>query len=127
MPESVDVEKRILRNVILAQVGEAKGHGVFVEQKFIEAIAAQSPTEGVLSNFGHNWDNMGLQFGRVKNVHVEGNQTKGDLHIYANADNSPRFPNMGTWLMNQATEDPASVMLSISTNTTRAFKKSSSN
>jgi hypothetical protein len=111
-PESVDAENRILRNVILAQVGEAKGHGVSVEQKFLNELSAQAQTD-VLSNFGHNWNNMGFQLGRVKAVHVEGDKVLGDLHIYSNADNSPRFPQMGTWVMNQAQEDAESLMLSI--------------
>jgi hypothetical protein len=111
--ESVDLENRVIRNVIMAQAGEAKGHGISVEQKFIDAVVTQSQNE-VLSNFGHNWDNMGLQLGRVKNVHSVENKAVGDLHIYNNADNSPRFPNMGTWVMQQAAEDPESLMLSIS-------------
>lgn len=113
--DSVDLENRVIRNVIMAEVGEAKGHGISVEQKFIDALV-QAGKKEVLSNFGHNWDNMGLQLGRVKNVHADGGKAMGDLHIYQNADNSPRFPQMGTWVMQQAAEDPASLMLSITFN-----------
>ena len=112
-PESVDVENRVIRNAILAKAGEAKGHGFSIEQKFIDKLVEQCATEGLLSNFGHNWDNMGLQLGRAKDIRCEGDTAMGDLYIYANADNSPRFKGMGTWVLNQAKEDPSSIMLSI--------------
>jgi hypothetical protein len=111
-PQSVDMEKRVIRDVILAAVGEAKGHGFSVEAKFIDELVKQS-TEGIKSNFGHNWNNMGLQFGRVNNVRRVGDAAMGDLQVYENADKSPIYPNMGTWAMNQAQEDPESIMLSI--------------
>lgn len=112
-PESVDMENRVLKNVILAKVGEAKGHGISIEQKFIDDMVALA-ANGVRSNFGHNYNNMGLQLGRVQGVKTSGDMAIGDLHIYANADNSPRVPQMGTWVMNQAKEDAESLMLSIS-------------
>lgn len=111
-PESVDVENRVIRNAILAKAGEAKGHGFSIEQKFITDLVAQC-NNGLLSNFGHNRDNMGLQLGRAKQVRCEGDTAVGDLYIYQNADNSPRFQGMGTWVLNQAKEDPSSIMLSI--------------
>jgi hypothetical protein len=112
-PESVDMENRVLKNVILAKVGEAKGHGMCIEQKFIDDMVALA-ANGVRSNFGHNWNNLGLQLGRVQGVKTNGDMAIGDLYIYANADSSPRVPQMGTWVMNQAKEDPESLMLSIS-------------
>ena len=112
-PESVDMENRIIRNVIIAQVGEAQGHGFSVEQNFIEDVVAQSQA-GVKSNLGHNRDNMGKQLGRLTNVHTTESAALGDLNVYKNADSvllngAP----MGQWVLNQAQEDPSSLMLSI--------------
>lgn len=111
-PESVDLETRIIRNAILAQTGEAKGHGFSIEQQFITDLVSQA-NDGVLCNFGHNWDNMGFQLGRATAVKTMGNAAVGDLTIYSNADNSPKMKGMGTWVLNQAKEDPESIMLSI--------------
>jgi hypothetical protein len=111
-PQSVDMASRTIRDVILAAVGEAKGHGFSVESKFLDELVKQSAS-GIKSNFGHNWNNMGLQFGRVNNVRRDGDNAVGDLVVYENADKSPIYPMMGTWAMNQAQEDPESIMLSI--------------
>lgn len=111
-PQSVDTDNRILRGVILAKSGEAKGHGIHVDTKFLDELV-KLLKDGAVCNFGHNYDNLGLQIGRIKNVRREADMVKGDLYIYENADKSPIRPNMGTWLMDQAKEDPESVMLSV--------------
>ena len=112
-PGGVDMATRTIKGAILAEVGEAKGHGFSVEQKFINDLVADTKDNGLLSNFGHNYNNMGLQLGRATGISVKGTQAVGDLTIFENADNSPKFPKMGTWVLKQAAEAPDSIMLSI--------------
>ncbi len=112
-PSNVDMQLRVMKDVIIAEVGEAEGHGVCIEQEFIDSIKTLSTDKGYLCNLGHNWDNMGLQFGRINNIRVVGTKAIGDLIPYKNADASKRFPEMATWVLNQADEDPESIMLSL--------------
>jgi hypothetical protein len=65
----VDKEKRIISDVILCQVGEAKGHGVHLEQSFIDAGIAYAQKHhtkvGMKCRFGHpamSNDALGTEF-----------------------------------------------------------------
>ena len=113
MPQGVDTSTRMLQNVIICEVGEAEGHGVYVEDDFNDLVVELAGEKGFKCNMGHNYNNMGLQLGRISNVRKEKGKTLADLSIYENADSSPKFPNMGTWFMNQASEDASSVNLSL--------------
>ncbi|MEO7176353.1 MAG: hypothetical protein ABI002_11225 [Saprospiraceae bacterium] len=112
---NIDVANRVIRSVILAQVGEAKGHGVFVEKSFLETMVkfTDARQSEIKCNFNHNWDDMGKQLGMVKNIKLSGNKVIGDLHLYKAADLSPTNPNMATWLLTQAQENPSVVNCSI--------------
>lgn len=104
---NVDKGKGVLRDVIMAQVGDAEGHGVAVEKSFLQDVLnfANKESNGrVQSNLGHNWDNMTKQLGRFSNIRLNDDQLIGDLNIYKAASISP-VGNLADWVIELATED----------------------
>lgn len=116
----VDKEKRIISDVILCQVGEAKGHDVHLEQSFIEDGIAYAQKHhakiGMKCRFGHpamSNDALGTEVGRYHNFRVVDDKMVADLHVYASANLSPTHPGAGDWILSMAEEDPNAIMTSI--------------
>ncbi|MFN3758458.1 MAG: hypothetical protein ACK4SF_04505 [Algoriphagus aquaeductus] len=116
----VNAETRIISDVILCQVGEAKGHGVHLEQSFIEAGIAYAQKHytkiGMKCRFGHpamSNDALGTEVGKFHNFRVVDDKMVADLHIYASANLSPTHPGAGDWILSMAEEDPSAIMCSI--------------
>lgn len=116
----VDRENRIISDVILCQVGEAKGHGVHLEQSFIDAgidYAKKHHTKvGMKCRFGHpamSNDALGTEIGRYHNFKVVDDKMVADLHVYESANLSPTHPGAGDWILSMAEEDPHAIMTSI--------------
>jgi hypothetical protein len=116
----VNFESRTITDVIMCQVGEAKGHGVHLEQSFIEAGIAYANKHhasiGLKCRFGHpamSNDALGTEVGRFKNFRVVDDKMVADLHIYQSANLSPTHPGAGDWILSMADEDPAAIMCSI--------------
>ncbi|WBL42372.1 hypothetical protein PBT90_00010 [Algoriphagus halophytocola] len=117
---NVDQEARIIHDVILCQVGEAKGHGVHLEQSFIDAgiaYAVKHHTKvGMKCRFGHpamSNDALGTEVGRYHNFKVVDDKMVADLHVYKSANLSPTHPGAGDWILSMAEEDPHAIMTSI--------------
>lgn len=116
----VNFEERVITDVIMCQVGEAKGHGVNLEQSFIEdgiAYAVKHHSKiGLKCRFGHpamSNDALGTEVGRFKNFRVENDKMVADLHIFKSANLSPTHPGAGDWILSMADEDPNAIMCSI--------------
>lgn len=116
----VDAETRIISDVILCQVGEAKGHGVHLEQSFIDAGIAYAQKHhskiGMKCRFGHpamSNDALGTEVGRYHNFKVVDDKMVADLHVYKSANLSPTHPGAGDWILSMAEEDPNAIMTSI--------------
>lgn len=116
----VDFDKRIIPGVIMCQVGEAKGHGVHLEQEFIESGIAYANKHhskiGMKARFGHpsmSNETLGTEMGRFKNFKVVDDKMVADLHLFESANLSPTHPGMGDWILSMAEEDPAAIMCSI--------------
>lgn len=112
----VDKEARTVDDVILAQVGEAKGHGVEIEQSFLDDMStyvSRKMSDRVQCNFGHRWNSLGFQLGAFSELRVEGKAFKGKLSVYKAADKSPEMKGMAEWFMDIADEDAKAVMCSI--------------
>lgn len=116
----VDPENRIISDVILCQAGEAKGHGVHLEQSFIDAGIAYAQKHhskiGLKCRFGHpamSNDALGTEVGRFKNFRVVDDKMVADLHVYESANLSPTHPGAGDWILSMADEDPNAIMCSI--------------
>jgi hypothetical protein len=116
----VSFEERVITDVIMCQVGEAKGHGVHLEQSFIEdgiAYANKYHSKiGLKCRFGHpamSNDALGTEVGRFKNFRVVDDKMVADLHIFKSANLSPTHPGAGDWILSMADEDPNAIMCSI--------------
>lgn len=114
-----DRETGVIKDVILCQVGPAKGHGVWLEQEFINSIVDYGKEYyseiGLKCRFGHPSFSdtvMGTQLGVFTNFRVRGEQAIADLKILKAAKNS-KNGDMWTWLFDMAEERPDFVMNSI--------------
>lgn len=116
---NIDREGRVIDNVIIAEVGEAEGHGFEIETTFLSDVLKYVKKElgGRLQcNMGHRYDANFFQLGRFDNLRLSagGKQLIGTLTVYEAADNSPALQNMATWFLDLAEEDPEAVMCSMS-------------
>jgi len=118
--EKIDAENGILSGVIMCQVGEAKGHGVHLEQEFIEAginyAQKHHAQKGMKARFGHpsmSNETLGSEMGLFKNFRVVDDKMVADLHLFESANLSPTHPGMRDWMLSQANEHPEAIMCSI--------------
>ncbi len=116
----IDAENGIILGVIMCQVGEALGHGVWLEQEFMDAGIAYAQKhhaqKGMKARFGHpsmSNETLGTEMGRFKNFRVEADKMVADLHLFESADLSPTQPGMRKWMLSMAKEDPSAIMCSI--------------
>lgn len=90
----IDAENGIINGVSLCSVGEAKGHGVLLDQSFIDnivALGSQLP-QGLKCRFGHpsmSNEALGTYLGRFKNFRTEGEKAVADLYLDPVAKQSP--------------------------------------
>lgn len=119
----VDAENGVIRDVVMAEEGEAKGHGVHLDSAFISDLVAfdqkHFSQKGVKVRFDHPmWNAMGSQLGRMKNVRKREQggkmQAIADLHLLQAAKKSPTHGDMYSWVLSMADEDPEFIMSSIS-------------
>ena len=121
--ESVDAEADVLHGVQITLEGEAKGHGVFLDREFCEAVAAAGNATGDVGlkvRYGHPAmcsDALGTELGRARNFRVidierdidgEKVQAAGvvaDVHILAAAHAAPQG-DIAAHVLAVAAEDP---------------------
>lgn len=118
--EQIDVENGILRDVVMVQAGEAKGHGVHIEASTVEKIVKYDnrhyKKNGLKARFGHpalSDTTMGTQMGYFHNFRYDEGKAYADLHLLDAADASPSKPNMKSWMLQMAQEASDFVMSSI--------------
>lgn len=129
---SVDSEQHTLKDASVIRPGEAKGHGVWIDQEFcasVVAMAAQgkSATSGLKARFGHPnmcSEALGTFLGRWKNLRLaEDGKVIGDLHLSATAAESPKG-DLRKYVEEMAAKEPdhfgASIVFSVDQ---EAFKK----
>lgn len=118
----VDAESGIIRDVVMAEEGEAKGHDIHLDSEFIESLVAFDKANfsknGVKTRFDHPRSSaMGSQLGRMKNVRKREGKGKlqaiADLHLLQAAKISPTHGDMFSWVLSMAEEDPEFIMSSI--------------
>ena len=129
--ENIDRDAGIIRNVIMAQAGPAKGHGVWLEESFIDQLVAYDQkhfsTNGLKARFGHpamSDTTMGTQMGYFRNFRKEGTAAVADLHLLEAADKSPSKPGMREWMLSMAEEATDFVMSSIVFNPSGGYQYS---
>lgn len=117
--ENLNREAGTAKDVVLCEVGEASGHGVHLEQEFIDDTAkyaqANHETNGLKSRFGHpdaSSTTMGNQLGYYKNFRVRNNQVIADYQLLQAAKISKKG-DMWNWFFDLAEEKPDFIMSSI--------------
>ena len=128
--EDKEEEKyNLITDVVMAQIGEAKGHGLHVDAEFIQAAASwfnENKPNGVKANWGHNWENIGRTVGKFHNIRATETQLLGDLHLYNAADASPELPNITNYIREMSAEDPEALMCSLVFTGDHYYQKTSS-
>lgn len=121
---NIDAEAGVLRDVVMVQEGEAKGHGFHLEAEFIADLVRYDNKvygqRGVKARLGHpgmSDDTMGAQMGYFQNFRERKKKGKmqaiADLHLLESADVSPTKPQMRQWVIGMADEAPDFIMSSI--------------
>ena len=119
--EKIDKENEVLHGVQITLEGEAKGHGVWLDRAFCEAVAEQGNAmgdAGVKVRFGHPAmcsDALGTYLGRAKNFRVvdltrkeSGEKAAGvlaDIYIAPESHSAPSG-DLGKWVMEAAENSP---------------------
>ena len=130
----IDEEAGVLKDVVMCQEGEAKGHGFHMEGEFISDLVKYDKkhhkNSGLKARFDHPGmcdGTMGSQLGKFKNFRVreaevidtDSNEKKqvfqaiADLELLDSADLSPTRPSMKSWVLSMAKESPDFLMSSI--------------
>lgn len=117
--DRVDREAKVIRGYSVMSLGEAKGHGMVVDEQTLEQLVelGNAATSGVKTRVRHperTTDGMGKQvivhdgFGRTlgksKNFRREGNRVVADLYLSEAAFRSPEG-DLGTYVMELAAND----------------------
>jgi len=108
--EEIDSENGIIKGVSLAREGEAKGHGVMLDSKFIRQVVAggKEHKQGMKARFGHPnmcSDALGTYLGRFKNFRRDGEQALADLHLDDSAKDAPSG-NLHDYVLSMAASNP---------------------
>jgi len=93
--DNIDEHTGVIKNVVLAREGIAKGHGVHLDSTFISKLVelGNGIEAGVKARFGHPnmcSDALGTYIGRFKNFRVIEDKAYADLHMDEVAKKSPK-------------------------------------
>ena len=138
-PESVDAEKGIVFGVSVVTAGEAKGHGVSLDESFVDDVIRMGNAageKGVLSRYGHETmcsTALGKFIGRAKNfrkVATEaGPAAKADLYLSQTAklaqggDGHGNVVNLWDYVLEMAQKEPDACGMSIVFSVGGRYKK----
>lgn len=106
-----------LEDVSIITRGEAKGHGFWIDQEFLQQVAdaINAEQKGVKARFTHpslSGDGLGTYLGRVVNARVEGDRVLAELHFAESGTKSPDG-NLVEYILGLAAEDPRAFGFSI--------------
>jgi len=114
-PIGVDMDAKVIRGAILAEIGHFKSHGrgQFTEESLqaIEQLASELPDVGLHSRLDHptaSNNGIGRFLGRVKNIRRDGDKIRGDIHIDKTAlsTNISGGTPIGEYVLQLAQSDP---------------------
>jgi len=126
-PENVDRKLGAIYGVAVITVGEALGHGYWMEGSFIDATKKEGNKKrsGLKCRFGHpNMSStaLGTFLGRFKNFRVDGEIARADLFLSNEAKDTPNG-NLYDYVLNLAENDPEAFGTSISFRIDKYYKK----
>lgn len=115
---TVDREAKVIRGVIVAGVGPARGHGFDLDATSLSQIheLGNAASKGVRSNYQHPnacSDSLGSHLGRLRDFRVDGDVVRADMHFAQAAFAAPGGKDYGTYLMDLAEEDPEALGMSV--------------
>lgn len=108
----------LIRRASLITRGEALGHREWIDETFLDQVAAAKPSNDVFGfkvRFTHpglSADGLGRAMGRATNLRRDGNQVFGDIHLMKSASNTPDG-NLSEYILDLAEEDPQAFAMSI--------------
>lgn len=118
--KGVDKDKRMMYGVVVAEAMQIKDYrgadyGLELDDAFIQdlAVYANKKKEGVICNYGHNYNNLNSRLGRMTAFVVMDGRVYADLSILKSADTTPGANGLGAHVLNMADEDPGMMMFSI--------------
>ena len=92
---TIDAASAVISGVSVITVGEAKGHGMLIDERTLEQVksAAESYAGGLKVKTDHytGFDNI---VGALKNFVIDGDQLRADLYLLKNHDATPRILEM---------------------------------
>jgi len=113
------VEGDVIKRCSIITVGEALGHGVFIDESFVAECYDQASAlkMGLKSRFGHPGmcnEALGTTLGRFKNFELseDGKQLYGDLHFAKSAKITPHG-DLAAYVKQLAEDDPEAFGTSI--------------
>ena len=126
-PSSIDREKGIIKDIILCQTGEAKGHDLFINDQFIDKVIefGNENKAGIKARFGHPnicSTALGSYLGRYKNFRSDGNKAIADLYLDSTSKKSPNG-NLYDYVLDLAESNPDMFGASIAFKAGKAEKK----
>lgn len=118
--KGVDKDKRMMYGVVVAEAMQIKDYrgsdyGLELDTTFISDMvnSARRQKDGVIVNFGHNWNNLEARLGRMTNFTIDDNRVNADLKVLTAADSTPGRNGLGIHVLNLAEEDPGMMGFSI--------------
>jgi hypothetical protein len=131
---SVDAAQHTLKDACVIRPGEAKGHGMWIDQEFCASVVAmagqgKNATSGLKARFGHPnmcSEALGTFLGRWKGLRMrEDGAVIGDLHLSSTATESPKG-DLRKYVEELAAKEPdhfgASIVFSHDYEACRAFE-----
>jgi hypothetical protein len=109
-PSLIDRENGIIKDVVLCQVGEAKGHELFIDQAFINNVVTfgNENQAGIKARFGHPnicSTALGSYLGRFRNFRMDDDKAIADLHLDKSSQKSPKG-NLYDYIFDLAESNP---------------------
>jgi hypothetical protein len=106
----VDRENKMLRGFVVAQIGEAKGHGADLDETTLNQLMelGNAVDGGSKMRFTHpnmSNDGLGKYLGRAKNFRRDGDLLRADGVLGASSFKSPHG-DLGSYVLDLAEEDP---------------------
>ena len=105
----------LMRSCSAITCGEALGHGMWIDQVFLEQVSQAINEQSPKMRFSHpslSGDGLGKHLGRARNAHVEGNRVVFDAHFAKSAHKTPDG-DLAEYVMELGREDPRALGFSI--------------
>ncbi|MCB2222138.1 MAG: hypothetical protein KQI35_17275 [Bacteroidetes bacterium] len=123
----IDRANGIIKDIILCQVGEAKGHDLFINNDFIDKVVelGNETKAGIKARFGHPnicSTALGSYLGRYKNFRKQDDKAIADLYLDKTSIKSPNG-NLYDYVLDLAESNPDMFGASIAFKAGKADKK----